>query len=138
MARATARSNVKRAKNLRYSMALPEVLLWQILRAKPAGLKFRRQHPVGPYVVDFYCPAGKVAFEIDGIAHDMGNRPERDEARAAELAARGLTIVRIPAQEVLGDAPTVAQMIIDLCQGPSTSRYAAGPPPHSLHEQGGL
>jgi very-short-patch-repair endonuclease len=63
------------ARRLRRTMSLPEVLLWTQLRGKPLGIKFRKQHPVGDYVVDFYCAEKQLAVEIDGIAHDMGDRP---------------------------------------------------------------
>jgi very-short-patch-repair endonuclease len=47
-------------------MSLPEVLLWQALRARPGGWKFRRQHPSGPYVADFYCHEARLIVEVDG------------------------------------------------------------------------
>lgn len=77
------------AKRLRRTMSLPEVLLWQQLRRRPGELRFRRQHPAGPYVLDFYCDAQKLAIEVDGEAHSRGNRPERDSARDGWLDAGG-------------------------------------------------
>ena len=138
MARATTRQTVRKAKALRRDMSLPEVMLWQILRTKPEGVKFRRQHPLGPYVLDFYCATAKLAIEIDGIAHDMGDRPARDEVRDAFLTSKGLRVVRIPASEVLKNVEEVAQMIVRFCHSPSTIGCADGPPPHSLQERGGL
>jgi very-short-patch-repair endonuclease len=105
---------VKRARRLRAEMSLPEVMLWNILRARPGGLKFRRQHPVGPYALDFYCLEHRTAIEIDGIAHDMGDWPERDDQRDAWLAQRRIIIVRVPAKDVLTDAGAVAQSVVDL------------------------
>jgi very-short-patch-repair endonuclease len=61
---------------------------------------FRRQHPVGPYVLDFYCAKARLAVEIDGIAHDLGDRPERDERRSVWLAAQGVGVIRIAASEL--------------------------------------
>ncbi|WP_200922175.1 endonuclease domain-containing protein [Sphingomonas sp. Leaf23] len=92
-------------------MSLPEVLLWQQLRLEPYGLKFRRQHPVLTYILDFYCARAKLAVEIDGEAHDRGNRPARDGVRDAALAAYGLTIHRIPARDVLADPAAAAEAI---------------------------
>src|SRR5690349_15422967 len=89
------------ARRLRKEMSLPERLLWRELRGKPMELKFRRQHPVGPYVLDFYCPAAKLAIEVDGIAHDMGERPLRDEPRDEFIRAQGIEVVRVPATDVL-------------------------------------
>ena len=93
-------------------MSLPEVLLWQRLRLEPHGLKFRRQHPVLTFVLDFYCARARLVVEIDGEAHDRGDRPARDVKRDAALAAYGLTILRIPARDVLTDADTAAEAIV--------------------------
>lgn len=138
LARATTKQTVRTAKALRRDMSLPEVMLWQIPRTKPEGIKFRRQHPLGPYVLDFYCTAAKLAFEIDGIAHDMGDRPKRDDIRDRFLESKGLRVVRIPATEVLKDVGEVANMIIRSCHSPSTIGCADGPPPNSLRKRGGL
>jgi very-short-patch-repair endonuclease len=126
----------KTAKRQRRDMSLPEALLWQRLRRSPCGVSFRRQHPIGCYVLDFYCPAIKLAIEIDGIAHDMGERPERDEIRTAWLEAQGLQVMRIAARDVLRDPDKIAQALVTLCQNPSTTRYAGGSPPHSPGERG--
>ena len=96
-------------------MSLPEGLLWRELRRKAGGVKFRNQHPVGPYVIDFYCAVVKLGFEIDGVAHDMGDRSERDVARDAWLAERGIRVVRIPAKDVLADPTAIAAQIVALC-----------------------
>ena len=96
-------------------MSLPEVLLWQILRRRSDGPKFRRQHPIGPYVLDFYVASLKLAIEIDGAAHDMGDRPERDEARDRWLASQGIEMLRIAATDVLADPAAVADSIVRLC-----------------------
>ena len=108
-------SSRTKARQLRKAMSLPEVLLWRLLKNKAAGVRFRRQHPIGPYILDFYCPELKLAVEVDGIAHDMGDRPQRDEARDAWLSDRKLRIIRIPAADVLKDATAVAESIRLLC-----------------------
>ncbi|MFM5948634.1 MAG: endonuclease domain-containing protein [Novosphingobium sp.] len=104
-----------KARKLRAAMSLPEVLLWNYLRRKPMGVKFRRQHPVGSYVIDFYCPSTRIGIEIDGIAHAMGNRPAMDQARDNWLAGQGIRIVRIPASEVLKSVVDAAAAIVVLC-----------------------
>jgi very-short-patch-repair endonuclease len=73
----------RQARLLRQAMSLSEVLLWCALRLRPGSLKFRRQHPSGPYVCDFYCGDARLAVVVDGEAHEWGNRPCRDEARDA-------------------------------------------------------
>ena len=108
--------NVTRARALRQDMTLPEVLLWRELRKEPLGVKFRRQHPVGPYVLDFYCPQAKLAIEVDGIAHDMGERPGRDEARTVWLREQGIDLLRIPASDVLTSVERVADSIVGACR----------------------
>jgi very-short-patch-repair endonuclease len=76
-----------RAKALRRTMSLPEVLLWKAIRVGAVErLRFRRQHPIGPYVLDFYCEAAKLAVEVDGASHGAGDRPARDARRDAWLA----------------------------------------------------
>ena len=95
-------------------MTLPEVLLWQAL--KPAEVNIRKQHPCGPFVVDFYCAKAKLVIEIEGIVHSMGDRPARDEARFAWLERQGYEVVRIPAAEVLTDVDEVAEAIVALCR----------------------
>ena len=75
-------------------MSLPEVLLWRLL--KQSDLKFRRQHPVGPFVLDFYCPKAKLGIEIDGATHDNEESARRDAARDAIILGKGIRIIRIP------------------------------------------
>src|SRR5687768_16148919 len=105
--KATANS-MRASRRLRREMSLPEAMLWQLLRRSPGGVRFRRQHAIGPYVADFYCPSAKLVIEIDGSAHDMGDRPIRDDERVAYLKSLGLEVTRIPAKDVLNDALAVA------------------------------
>ena len=67
--RFVARPEVALARKLRKDMSLPERMLWQLLRQRPGGFKFRRQHPIGPYVVDFCCLSERFVVEVDGNAH---------------------------------------------------------------------
>ena len=98
------------AKRLRRRMTLPEVLLWRQLRGRAlAGLQFRKQHPVGPYVLDFYCHALKLVIEVDGAAH--GFVPSKDEQRDAWLARHGIRTFRIRAAAVLQRPDGAALMI---------------------------
>src|ERR1700704_3841672 len=101
--RQTTKATVAKARALRRTMSPVEVALWQILRTRPMSLKFRHQHPTGPYVLDFYCAAKKLAIEIDGIAHEMGDNPKRDERRDAWLRNKGYRVLRIATVEVLGN-----------------------------------
>ena len=116
------------ARKPRKEMSLPEVLLWQRLRAGQAGVKFRRQHPIGPYVADFYCSNGRIVTEVDGQAHDRGDQPARDMERDRYLEANGYRVIRIAAADVLRDADGVAVSIAALVANP-LHQPAAGPPP---------
>ena len=104
----------ERAKALRRSMSPPEIALWLALRERPGGFKFRKQHPSGPFVADFYCHAARLVIEIDGTAHDFGDRPDRDLRRDAWFRARGLDVLRIPAVEIMRDIDAVVRGITAL------------------------
>jgi len=103
---------IKRARKLRREMSLPEVLLWQELRKRPAGMKFRHQHPSGPYVADFFCHKARLIIEVDGEGHERGDRPARDQNRDAWFSARRFDVMRIPAVEVLGNLEGVLSGIV--------------------------
>ncbi|QGN53526.1 endonuclease domain-containing protein [Novosphingobium sp. Gsoil 351] len=106
---------VARARQLRRTMTLPEVLLWQRLRQRPGGFKFRKQHPAKPYVLDFYCHEARLVIEVDGQSHGMGDRPEQDIARDAHFRAKGINTLRLPAREVLHDPDAAAEAVVALC-----------------------
>jgi very-short-patch-repair endonuclease len=119
---------VRKARTLRREMSLPERLLWQCLRGRHGLVKFRRQHPCGPYVPDFYCASARLTIEIDGESHSLGDRPQRDERRDAYLRDQGLDILHIPARDVLNDPDAVAD---NLMRRVLPLHHAThGPPPH--------
>ncbi len=135
---------VRRARQLRKDMSLPERLLWRILKTSPNGLKFRRQHPAGPYILDFFCARANLAIEIDGFAHDTADRPERDTARDAWLAAHQIECLQIPAHDVLRNADQMAAAIVSLIEHrlttmgktpPSSLRDATSPLPDNGEEK---
>jgi very-short-patch-repair endonuclease len=116
-------------------MSLPEVLLWQRLKGSPQDISFRKQHPIGAYRADFYCAQAKLVIEVDGIAHDMGDRPARDEARTRALQEEGYMILRVPATDILRDPDGAAASIVAYATRPlHHSPAASGPPPR---ERGG-
>ena len=129
-------STVTKARQLRKRMSWPEVILWRRLRQRPCGLKFRRQHPAGPYVLDFFCSDALVAIEVDGISHDMAGRPALDQRRADWLQERGVELIRVSAKEVTRAADAVAESIVAACFARLSPLHqpGAGPPPRSGEE----
>jgi very-short-patch-repair endonuclease len=108
-----SRKTVDRARALRRALSPPEVLLWSRLRERAPGKPvFRRQHLIGPYVLDFYCAKARLAIELDGMSHDMGDRPRRDLRRDAWLQARGITVLRIPVVDLTRGIDEVADAIV--------------------------
>jgi very-short-patch-repair endonuclease len=67
------------------------------------GLRFRRQHPIGDYILDFYCPSARLAVEVDGAAHDSPAQAQRDLRRQSWLNERGIRVLRFLAADVLKD-----------------------------------
>lgn len=106
--------NVAKARDHRKNLSLPEVLLWVELRQQ-SDAKFRRQHSIGKYFLDFYCAKAKMCVEVDGVAHDMGDRPARDAERDAWLRGEGIETVRVAATEVLADPKAVAESLASYC-----------------------
>ena len=127
--RSSSKETVARAKSLRCEMSLPEVLLRQALRRRSTGYKFRHQHSVGHYALDFCCASAALCVEVDGMAHDMGSNPQRDAQRDARLAELGIRTLRIPAEEILRDTEAVLTLIKQECAARSPSTGFAGPPP---------
>jgi very-short-patch-repair endonuclease len=103
-----------RAKSMRNALTPPELALWVRLRTRGEGQPvFRRQHPFGPYVLDFYCAKARLAIEVDGQSHDMGDRHAHDAGRDAYLDGKGVRVMRYRAVEVMVDPDGVAQAIIE-------------------------
>ena len=104
----------RRARALRREAPFPERLLWSRLRAKHAGgLQFRRQHPLGPYIADFYCAAARLVIELDGISHD--ERAAYDAERTRFIASQGLRVIRFSDDEVIRDVDDVVYRIAREC-----------------------
>ena len=122
------------ARILRRNMSLPEVLLWRELRKRPAGLKFRRQHPAGRYVLDFFCAELRLAIEVDGEAHGRGDRPVRDALRDQWLGSQGVNVCRISAADVLADVESVVRHIVCAARGEYPSTACGGPPPPPVED----
>jgi len=100
----------KRARQLRAAQTKSEGLLWSLLRSQQlCGLKFRRQHPIGPYYVDFACVSRRVVVELGGAYHD--DIQEADLRRQHYLESQGWQVVRFHNDDVLRDAEAVIRAI---------------------------
>ncbi|MDQ8029171.1 MAG: endonuclease domain-containing protein [Brevundimonas sp.] len=119
------------AKRLRRPMTPPEARLWTRVRAhRLQSFKFRRQHPCGPYILDFYCAAARLAVEVDGRSHDHPDQIVHDRRRTRWLAAQGIRVMRIAAHDVRDEldgvlafiARVVRERIADISAAPSTTR----------------
>lgn len=103
-----------RARNLRKAMSSPEVMLWARLRGRrPDKPTFRRQHPIGSIILDFYCPSARLAVEIDGRTHWDEEAQRSDRMRDQWLEGQGVSVMRIDAASVYRDAGAVAQAILE-------------------------
>ena len=124
---------VKRARKLRKEMSLPQVLLWIELQKRPGGHKFRKEVPQHPYTLDFACLKARLAIEVDGEAHNRGDRPRLDVVRDQVMTKRGFRTIRLPAFEVLNNMEGCVTTIVAACGegGPPPPRLRHGPPPRS-------
>lgn len=106
---------LNRARKLRTDMSVPETKLWMKLRRQQLrGLKFRRQHPVPPYIVDFYCHEAELAVELDGRQHV--HQVEEDRSRDRFLGAKGIDVLRISVSDFERSLPRTLERIADRAQ----------------------
>jgi very-short-patch-repair endonuclease len=123
-------------------MSPPERRLWSVLKTRPEGLKFRRQHPLGPYTLDFFCPEAALAIEVDGLAHELGSNPDRAIRRDAWTGTQQVRTLRIRATDVRDHLEEVLTLIVQEClqrsprqEGPSTA--CGGPRPLQMQGRKG-
>jgi len=106
---------LKRCRTLRRDSTDAEGLVWFLLRNRRlGGFKFRRQHPVGPYILDFYCQETKLAIELDGGQHNSPEEMIYDQERTCYLSALGIRVLRFWNNEVLNNPEGVLQVIWNL------------------------
>lgn len=100
------------ARDLRKTMTPGEKVLWKNIRGKQFhGLKFRRQVPIGPYIVDFLCVEKGLIIEIDGDSHYETGAKERDDVREAYLRTHGFTVLRFGNRQTIQELDTVLTMV---------------------------
>ena len=124
----------QRAKSLRLRMTRAETLLWRYLKAGHLdALSFRRQAPIGSYIVDFVCHAAGIVIEIDGETHEFETRLQSDARRDQWLSSRGYVVLRFTNEDVLANLEGVLLTIRDAAR----SRIGNTPPSLSLPRKGG-
>ena len=103
---------IQQARQMRSEPTPAEALLWKSLREKQlGGLKFRRQHVIHAYIVDFYCPAANLVIEIDGSVHD--GQEDYDKARTLDLSDRGYQVIRFRNEDIFADMERVLGIIYE-------------------------
>ena len=113
------------AKRLRKNLTPAEAILWQALRNKQfEGLRFRCQHPVGNFILDFYCPACKLVIEVDGKIHDR--QTDYDSARTTKLAEHGYTVLRFSNEQVINSLSEVLAEIRKVAFRPPSQTNPGG------------
>jgi very-short-patch-repair endonuclease len=106
-------SSFIKAKFMREHMTNAESILWEALKSKQLnGFKFRRQHAIGLYIVDFYCHKLKLVIEIDGGYHNTQEQREKDNLRTKELVDLGVKVIRFTNEDVEKDLDKVLETII--------------------------
>jgi very-short-patch-repair endonuclease len=106
--------NRDHARELRNNSTRQERWLWQVLsQLKAEGLRFRRQQPIGPYIVDFFCPSRKLIVELDGAQHHLPETVSYDEVRTLWLQTRGYTVLRFANADALKERHVVIDRILE-------------------------
>ncbi|MCE7997127.1 MAG: endonuclease domain-containing protein [Roseivirga sp.] len=106
------------ARKLRDNMTIPEKRLWEFLKSRPNGFKFRRQHPCGEYILDFYCHEKRLSIEVDGESHNKANQVEKDATRTDFLRQIGIKELRFQNEDVLNQLERIVSAItLELCEG---------------------
>ncbi|MGF1728360.1 endonuclease domain-containing protein [Photobacterium kasasachensis] len=106
------KKHVKLRQTLRNDLPEPEKQLWQHLRKKQLGVKFRRQHGIGRYIADFYCPECKLVIELDGDSHYQTYAQEYDRVRDNFMQTLGITVLRFDNYEVMTNVEGVLMRIV--------------------------
>jgi very-short-patch-repair endonuclease len=120
--RTSAPQTIELARELRRNPTSAEAILWAALRRRAlAGFRFRRQHPIGAYVTDFFCNEASLVVEVDGPVHDRIGRQRHDRLRDEALCRHGLRLVRVRNEEVTSDLDAVLERIRKELLGSSLS-----------------
>ena len=129
MTKIYARTTSKPIRNkLRRNMTKSETVFWKFIKGKQLGYLFRRQHSIGKYIVDFYCPSLKLVIEIDGITHLDEDIYSNDIVRQKYLEDLGLKILRFASEEILLNLKAVLEGLFTFCKERETKLRASASP----------
>jgi very-short-patch-repair endonuclease len=121
-------AKITTARRMRKALTKPELWLWLRLKTRNNnGLVFRSQHPLGPYILDFYCAKAKLCVEVDGEIHTHDHQRKHDEVRDAWLSTQGIYVHRVIARDLLANPDETAQGIFEL----ALERLADSPVHHA-------
>ena len=116
-----------KARALRRSMTKAEVILWVNIRKRALdGARFRRQHPIGPYIADFACAAAKLVVEVDGATHSTPEELAYDAQRTKYLEQHGWTVIRVNNSDIYENMDGVWRTIAAQLAPPAPPAYAGG------------
>lgn len=104
------------ANDNKRGMTTAEQLLWEELRGKKLGVKFRRQHPIFDYIADFVCLERKLIIEVDGGYHNLPEQFLDDDSRTRNIQAMGFRVIRLTNEEVMFDMDNVVDRIYDVLE----------------------
>lgn len=100
-----------RAKGFRKTLTRSEVILWAALRRGATGWRFRRQHPIGPYIADFACIQARLVVEVDGATHSSPQELAHDRRRTAYLGGQAWRVLRVSSMDVYEDCDAVVRFV---------------------------
>lgn len=104
-----------RRRELRATMTAAERMIWERVRGSQLGSRFRRQHSIGDYIVDFYCPTARLVIEIDGSTHNSEQQQNHDALRTHYLKSVGHHVLRFTNKEVQEDIDHILAVIRSHC-----------------------
>jgi very-short-patch-repair endonuclease len=119
------------AREMRHPQTPAEAALWRVLRNRNLKYKFRRQHPIDRFIIDFYCAQAKLCIEVDGDSHFEPEQQEYDAARAAYLEQLGYKVIRFTNHDVRDNINAVLHEIVE------TVESILNPPPSFQEESQG-
>ncbi len=134
---------LQHAREMRHPQTPAEATLWRALRDRRSKHKFRRQHPIDKFIIDFYCAEAKLCIEVDGASHLAAEQKEYDAARTAYLEEQGYEVIRFTNNDVRYSLAAVVDAIMRTIEtivspaspaGSDQAGSATGPLPFSERE----